>query len=204
MAVQRIHHLFAGLLKIFGRAQVFGLHITGAEVRRHDQDRVLEVDDTTFAVGEASVVHNLEHHVENVGMRLLDFVKQHHRIRTPANLLGELAAFFVTDVARSRADQAGDRMLLQDFRHVDAQQGTLVVEEKFGKGAREFSFAYTRWSQKNERADGTLGIAEPRAGTANSVGDALQSLFLADDALATAPFHARQLLHFAFRHFRYG
>ena len=45
--------------------------------------------------------------LQTSGMRLLDFVEQHHAVRPAADLLGELAAFFVTDVARRRADQAG-------------------------------------------------------------------------------------------------
>ena len=109
-------------------------------------------------------------------MRLLDFVEEHDRVGTAADLLGELAAFFVADVARRRADQARDRMLLHVFGHVDAQQGALVVEEKFGEGAGEFGFADAGWAEENERADGALGIAQSGAGAADGVGDALESL----------------------------
>ena len=77
-------------------------------------------------------------------MRLFDFVEEHDRIRTAAHLLGELSTFFVTDISRRRANQARDRMLLHVFRHVDAQQGVLIVKKKFGESAREFGFAHAQ------------------------------------------------------------
>src|ERR1700688_2812634 len=72
------------------------------------------------------------------------------------------------------------------------------------KGASQFGFADTGRAEKNEGADGALGIAETGAGAADCVGDALQSLVLADHAVAQALLHGDQLLHFAFEHFRDG
>ena len=107
-------------------------------------------------------------------MRLFDFVEEHDRIRTAAHLLGELAAFFVADVAGRRADQARDGVLLHVLGHVDAHHGVLVVEQKFGESAGEFGFADAGRPEENERADGALGIAEPGAGAADGVGHALE------------------------------
>src|SRR5712691_3393653 len=150
VSVQRVHHLFAGLLKVFGRAQILSLEVARAKVRRHDQNRILEVDNAALAVGEPPVVHDLEQNIENVRMRLFDFVEKHHRIRMSANLLGELASFFVSNVARRCTDEARHRVLLHIFGHVDAQQGALVVEEELGEGAGKFGLAYTRWTEENE------------------------------------------------------
>jgi len=55
------------------------------QVRRHDQDGVGEVDRPALAVGEPTVVEQLEQHVEHVGMRLLDLVEQHHGVGPPAH-----------------------------------------------------------------------------------------------------------------------
>ena len=55
-----------------------------AEVARHDDDRVREVDRAALAVGEPAVVHQLQQHVEHVGVRLLDLVEQHDRVRAGA------------------------------------------------------------------------------------------------------------------------
>ena len=76
------------------------MQITRSDVRSHDDDRVLEIDDAAFAVGEAAIVHDLQQDVEDIGMRLFDFVEEHDGVGTAADLFGELAAFFIADVAR--------------------------------------------------------------------------------------------------------
>src|SRR5213078_2298192 len=66
-----------------------------ADVRRHDDDRVLEVHPVPEAVGEVAVFEHLQQDVEDIGMGLLDLVEQHHRIRIALHLLGELTALLV-------------------------------------------------------------------------------------------------------------
>ena len=75
------------------------------------------------AVGQAAFFHDLQEHVEDVGMGLFDFVEQHDAVRPAADALGELAAFFVADVARRRADQPADVVLLHVLAHVDLRRG---------------------------------------------------------------------------------
>jgi len=53
------------------------------------------------------------------GWAFLDLVEQHHRVRPAADLLVELAAFLEAHVARRRADEAADVVLLHVFAHVD-------------------------------------------------------------------------------------
>src|SRR6202035_3591012 len=50
MAMQHAHHLLAGFFEIFRRTEIFGLQVTRPEVRRHDHDRVFEIDNAAFAV----------------------------------------------------------------------------------------------------------------------------------------------------------
>jgi membrane-bound lytic murein transglycosylase D len=71
-----------------------------AEVRRHHDHGVLEVDRATLAVGQAAVVEHLQQDVEDVGLRLLDLVEQRARCRACAHRLGQVAALVVADVAR--------------------------------------------------------------------------------------------------------
>ena len=54
------------------------LDLVRAEVRRHHDDRVLEVDRAALAVGHPAVVEHLQQHVEHVRVRLLDLVEQDH------------------------------------------------------------------------------------------------------------------------------
>ena len=131
-------------------------------------------------------------------MRLLDFVEQHHGIRPAAHLLGELAALFVAHVSRRRADHARHRMLFHVFGHVQADDGALVVEQKFRERAREFRLADAGRPQEQERADRPVRIAQARAAAANGVGDARKRRVLPDHALAQPLFHVDELLDFAF------
>ncbi len=70
-----------------------------AEVRRHDDHGVLEVDRATLRVGEPPVLEDLQQRVEHVGVRLLDLVEEHHGERLAPHGLGELTTFVVADVA---------------------------------------------------------------------------------------------------------
>src|SRR5438270_13564476 len=84
--IEDILQLFANLLRhpleavrrvAGGEAQRLTLgKIASANVRRHDHNRVLEIDHSTVVVGQVAFVENLEKNVEYVGMRLLDFVEQ--------------------------------------------------------------------------------------------------------------------------------
>src|SRR5262249_11913526 len=89
------------------------------EVRGHDDHGVLEVDDPTLAVGEPSVVEELQEDVEDVGVGLLDLIEEKHGIRAPTDRLGELSALLEAHVARGGADEAGDRVALLVLAHVD-------------------------------------------------------------------------------------
>lgn len=83
-----------------------------AEVARHDDDRVAEVDDAALAVREPPVVEHLQEELVELARRLLDLVDEHDRVRLAADVLRELPALVVADVARGRADETGDRVLL--------------------------------------------------------------------------------------------
>ena len=126
------HHLAPG-----GPVEV-GVHqVDAAEVAGHDDDRVAEVHGAALAIGEAAIVEHLQEHVEDVGVGLLDLVEEHDGVRPPADRLGELAALVVADVARRRADQPRDRVLLHVLAHVDADHRPLVVEQELGERARQ-------------------------------------------------------------------
>ena len=63
-------------------------------------------------------------------MRLLDLVEQDHLIGPAAHGFGQHAAFLVADIARRRADQARDGVLLHELAHVDAHHRGVVVEQE--------------------------------------------------------------------------
>jgi hypothetical protein len=137
------------------------------DVRGHDDDRVLEVHPVAEAVGQMAVFEHLQQDVEDVGMRLLDLVEQHHRVRVALHLLGELTAFFVPDVSRRRADQLRDRMLLHVLGHVEADQRIVAAEQEVGQRPRQLGLADAGRTQEDEAADRPVGILQSRARAAD-------------------------------------
>jgi len=102
--LERLVDLLAHLLvgdRLVGLGEADGglPQIGGAEVRRHDDDGVLEVDRATLRVGQPAVLQDLQQRVEDVGVGLLDLVEQHDGERLAAHGLGELAALLVAHVA---------------------------------------------------------------------------------------------------------
>ena len=104
--------------------------VARADVARHDDDGVLEVDLAALGVGQTTLLENLQQDVEHVRMRLLDLVEQDDRVRLAANQLGELAALVEADVAGRRADQARDRVLLHVLGHVERDERVLAAEQE--------------------------------------------------------------------------
>src|SRR6202167_2990020 len=144
---QSAHGLFTRLFRIFlGEFE----NCRRADVGGHDDYGVAKIHGAAFAIGQAAVVKNLKQNVENIRMRLFDFVQQNHRIRTAANLFRELSAFFIAYVARRRADHSRDRMFLHVFGHVETDDSFLVVEQKFSESAGELGLAYSSWAEEQE------------------------------------------------------
>ena len=90
---------------------------------------------------EPAVVEHLQQDVEHIRMRLLDLVEQDDLIGPAPHRFGERAAFVVADIARRRADQARDRVLLHVLGHVDADQRVFVVEQIFGERLGQLGLA---------------------------------------------------------------
>src|SRR5579863_9933324 len=82
------------------------------DIGSHDHNRVAEIHRAAVAVGQPSVVEQLQQHVEYIAMSLFDFVEQNHGIRAPTHRFRKLPALLETDVARRRPDQPRDGVLL--------------------------------------------------------------------------------------------
>ena len=187
--LQHVHDLRAQALGILLLAEE-----VAAEVRGHDDHGVPEVHRAAVAVGEAAVVEQLQQHVEDVAVRLLDLVEQDHGVRAPPHGLGQLAALVVADIAGRRADEARHRVLLHVLGHVDADHGALVVEEELGQRPRQLRLAHAGGPEEQEGADGAVGVGEPRPRAAHGVGDRDDGLGLTDHAAGQPLLHLDELL----------
>ena len=130
--------------------------MSGAEVRRHDENRVLEVDRVAETIGQLAVFKHLEQDVVNIRVRLLDLIEQHDRVGLTFHTFGELPAFLVADVSGRRTDQLRNRVLFHELGHIEADQRFLAAEEKLGQSARDFGLTDARGSQEQEGTGRTL------------------------------------------------
>src|SRR5260370_15977856 len=89
--------------------------VADAQVGGHDDDRVREVDHFALRIAEPAVLENLQQHVEDLGMRLLDFVEEDHGVGPAAYSLGQLAAFVIANIPRRRANQSCGRVSLHEL-----------------------------------------------------------------------------------------
>ena len=178
--------------------------VLGADVAGHDDDRVAEVDPATLRVGQVPVLEDLEEHVEDLGMGLLDLVEQHHRVALPAHGLGQLAALLEADVAGRRAHEAAHVVALHELAHVDLDERVLAAEHELGERLRELRLADAGGAQEDERADRSLGILQAGARAADGPRDGVDRLLLPDDTLVERVLHLEQALGLLLRDARHG
>ena len=173
-----------------------------ADVRRHDDDGILEVHGAALPVGEPSVIQNLQQNVEHVVMRLFDFVEQDDAVRTAPNRFRELAAFIIPHISGGRADQARHGVLLLILRHIDADHGALVVEKVFGQGPGQLGFTDAGGSQENKAPDRPVRIFQAGTRAHHRLGHGHHGFVLPDHALMQDVFKLQELAHLPFQQLR--
>src|SRR5439155_6487237 len=136
------------------------LELLRAEVARHDDDAIPEVDPAALRVRQVPVLEDLEEDVEDLRMRLLDLVEEHDRIALPADRLGQLAALVEADVAGRRPDEPAHVVALHELAHVDLDERVLAAEHELGERLRKLRLPDARGAEEDERADRALRVLE--------------------------------------------
>ena len=154
-----------------------GAQLARAGVRGHDQHHLAEVGLAAVVVGQRGVVHHLQQDVEDVGVRLLDFVEQQHRVGMLADRVDEQPALLEADVARRRANQPGDRVLLHVLAHVEADELVAEVQREL---LGELGLADAGRAGEEETAGRAVGLAEPGARSLDGAGDGADRLLLSE------------------------
>ena len=170
----------------------------GAQVRRQDDDGVLEVHRAALAVGNAAIVQHLQQDIEHVRVGLFDLIEQHNAVGVAAHGLGQLAALLIADVSRRRTDQTRDAEFLHILGHVDTDHVLLVVKQGLRQRLGQLGLADARGAEEQEAADGAVRIRDAGAGAQDSVRNLLHGLVLADDPLMQRVRQTEQFLAFAF------
>ena len=172
-----------------------------AEVRGQDDDSVLEVHRPALTVGDAAIVQNLQQDVEDIGVSFFHLIEQHDAVGFAADGLGQLAALFITDVSRRRADQAADAELLHILGHVDTHHVPLVVEQSLCQSFCQLGLAHTGGAEEQEAADGAVGVGDPGAAAQDGLTHLGHGLVLTDDSLVEHIVQMQQLLALALHQF---
>ena len=157
--------------------------VGGAGIGGHDQDDVAEVDLLAVVVGELAVIHDLQQHVEQVRMRLLDLVEQQHAVRMLVDAVGQKPALVEADIAGRRADQPRDGVALHVFRHVEADQ---LDAERGGELLGHLGLADAGRPGEQVAADRLLRLAQAGAGELDRGDERLDRLVLAVDDASSA------------------
>ena len=162
------------------------------KIRRADDDRVAEVDDATLSVRETSLVQNLEEHVADVPVRLLELVEKDDRVGTPPHLLRELSALIIADVSGRRTNKARGRVLLLELGHVERDECLVVPVHLLREHLRKMRLTDARGAEEEERTDGTLRIRHQRTAPAERPRDRLHRGILSDYDRAERLLHSKK------------
>jgi hypothetical protein len=82
------------------------------------------------SIGQLPVFKNLQQDVEDIRMRLLDFVEQNDGVGSTLDAFGELATFFVTHISWRRTDQLRNAVLLHELRHIETDKSFVAAKHK--------------------------------------------------------------------------
>ena len=139
----------------------------GAQVRREDDDGVLEVDRPALAVGQPAVLQHLQERVVDLLVRLLDLVEQHHRERLAPHLLGELAALLVADVPGRGTEEPRGGVAVVELAHVDLDERVVLAEQEVRQRLGQLGLTHTGRAGEDERARRALRVLQTGAGAAD-------------------------------------
>ena len=122
----------------------------GAEVARHDDDRILEVHQTALIIRQTTVIEDLQEDVEDVGVSLLDLVEEDDGVGLAADRFGELTTFVIAYISWRRTDETGGGELLLILAHIDTGEHRLVIEEDFSQRLCQLGLPDTGGTEEDE------------------------------------------------------
>ena len=126
-------------------------------------------------------------------MGLFDLVEEHDAVGLAADLLGELSRLVIADVARGRADDAGDREFLHKLRHVKADQALRRIEQVGRKLLDKLGLADAGGADE-DKAHGLALDLKADAASADRGADGVHRLILPDDMRFEASVQIRKAL----------
>ena len=96
-------------------------------------------------------------------MGLFNLVQQDHAVGAAPDEFGQAAAVVIADVAGRRADDAADGVPFLVLRHIEPDQGFVIVEEVLGQRLGQLRLADAGRADEEEVADRSLGVLQTSA-----------------------------------------
>ncbi len=180
----RTEEVHQHLLNLFSVHRALRFHnLVAAKVTGHDNQGILEVNDTAFTIGQTTIVQNLQQYVKDICMCLFDFIQQDYAVRMTTHSLGQLTAFIIADVSGRRTDQTRYGMLLHVFAHIDTYHVAFIIKEYLSQGFSQLGLADTGRTKEDKGTNRTIRILDTGTRTDNSLADSLDSFILTDNML---------------------
>ena len=158
----------------------------------------------SLIVGETSVVEDLEEDVEDVAMRLFDFVEEDDGEGLATDRFRQHAPFFIADISWRGPDEARYGVFFHELAHVDAHDRAFVVEERFRKRLAQLRLTDSGGAEEEEGADWAIRILQAASTAAHRVRDRVDRFVLADNPRVQTIFQLQQLRAFRLHHARDG
>ena len=168
-------HFVAQLLFV-GKAHQGLLQRLLTRIGGHDDDYVAEIGLSPVVIGQSAVIHDLQQNVENVGVRLFNFVEKEYRVGLFGDRFGQQAALLKSHITRRRTNQAGNGVPFHVFGHVEADQfNAQKISQLFGN----FGFSDPGRAGEQEGTGWLSRIAQPRSCHLDGLGKRFNSGVLA-------------------------
>lgn len=167
--------------------------VVAAQISRHQNHGVAEVNFPAFAVAHKAPVKYLIEQVHYVAVRLFHFVEQHHAVRAFANGFGEYATLTVANVARRRPLKLGDGMRLLIFGEVDGDKGFFTAKQSVGQCERSFGFTGAAGAGQQEYPLRAVLRREAGLSRPQPLCDGAERRALPDNAVFKTLFHTEQV-----------
>eukprot|EP00042_Codosiga_hollandica_P057222 m.843054 g.843054 ORF g.843054 m.843054 type:complete len:310 (+) comp59531_c0_seq8:723-1652(+) len=116
-------------------------------------------------------------------MCFLDFVEEADIVRATTHSLGQLATSIIANIARRRANEPRDAVLLHVLGHVDAHNVAVVVKQELGQRLGQLRLADSGGAEEQEAAGGLVGAAKASTRPKHSFGHTGHGLFLPNNSL---------------------
>ena len=120
--LQGLHHPLLILIVCAAAEAHSARRLTGPGIGGHDDDGILKVHLPPVGIRDLAVIQNLQQDVQHIRMGLFDLVEQHHGVGLAPDLLRQLPRLVIAHIARRRAHQPGDGVLLHKLRHIQPDQ----------------------------------------------------------------------------------